>query len=95
MKKSQTSKKKQSSQTFTLHYPFEFDGQTIEQITLRRPTVLDLEAIEGEENATTKSIAMLANLSGLTPDTIRRLDAADYNRISETVLDFLELRPVN
>jgi len=75
--------------TIELQYPIEVNGERITQLTLRRVTVGDLEIMNRETDDLAKAIRLLSLISELSPDDVRRLDAADFNRISEAVSDFL------
>ncbi len=76
--------------TLELQYPFEADGETIRQLTLRRPLVRDRlisEKMSGSE--VEKEIRFIANLCALPPQHIEHLDMADYVKLQEALADFL------
>jgi len=75
--------------TVTLREPIEINGAKIGVLTLRRPKVRDLEAIDKIAGETAKTVALIANLSELPPETIRELDAADFAAASKAVADML------
>ncbi len=76
--------------TIQLKHPLTISGATVSSLSLRRPKVRDLEAMEraGDKDIA-KSINLMANLSEQTPDTIRELDAEDFMALSEVVSGFL------
>lgn len=76
-----------------LQYPIEKDGVTIDTLTLRRPTVGDIEAMEYGKNAIDRSIIMLANVTGQHKDIIRLLDATDMESASVVLEGFNEKKP--
>ncbi len=73
----------------TLAYPIEDEGKQISTLELRRARVADLEVMERESGNMAKSIVLLSQLSGLSTDAIRQLDAADFDAASEQVAGFL------
>jgi len=75
--------------TITLREPIEINGAKIGVLTLRRPKVRDLEAIDKIAGETAKTVALIANLSELPPETVRELDAADFAAASKAVADML------
>ena len=79
--------------SIALDYPVDHGGREVSEITLRRPTVREVRELErigkdagGDE--TEKAVQVLALLSGLPPDAIDLLDAADFARASETIAGF-------
>lgn len=75
---------------FELRSPLGGAGGSVTVITLREPTVADVErADEAGPRGHGKMIRLLADLSELAPDEIRKLSAADYRDMSDTVSCFL------
>jgi hypothetical protein len=77
-------------ETVELRYPLLVDGAELRVVRLRRITVGDLELVEAERNNLSKSVRLVSLAAELAPDTVRRLDAADFNVLSERVAGFLE-----
>jgi len=75
--------------TLTLREPILINGAKISVLKLRRPKVRDLEAIDKITGETAKTVALIANLSELPPETIRELDAADFAAASKAVAEML------
>lgn len=76
-------------QKIELQYPIEVNGVEVKTLSLRRATVRDIEIMqESKGNDTSRSITLIANLSGMAPDDIRSLDAGDYMNVSNAVQDF-------
>jgi|GEM_PF-1026196 len=73
-----------------LKRPLHMNGEELLSISLRRPTVDDLERMDKAQGAMSKGIMISSYLSGLPPKTIRQMDAADFKVISEVIADFLE-----
>lgn len=71
-------------QLFKLEYPITVNGETIEEISLRRPTVKDAKAVEqmggGEIES---SINMLACLSGIDKRSLENLDMVDFEKLGD------------
>ena len=76
-------------ETVKLKYPVEISGANAGVISLRRPKVRDLEAMDRIQGDTQKSLMLIAHLAELDPDTIRELDAEDFAAISKVVAGFL------
>jgi hypothetical protein len=77
-------------QSITLEYPFDFEGQTITALTLRRPTVGDNLAVQkAAATDAEREIRLLANLAEVTPETIHRMDLKDYGKLQSALASFL------
>ncbi len=76
-------------ETIELQYPIEVNGERVARLNLRRVTVGDLEVMNREADDLGKAIRLLSLISDLSPEDVRRLDAADFNRASEAVSAFL------
>ncbi|MCH9780698.1 MAG: phage tail assembly protein [Alphaproteobacteria bacterium] len=75
-----------------LTYPLEIDGTTVSLLTVRRPRVADIERYEARTgNETTRTLGLLADLTELAPDTLRRLDADDYQQLCSMVSGFFSV----
>lgn len=75
--------------TLKLEYPL--DG--LAEITIRRPNVRDVREMERVAKAADgdqmgEAIAVLSLLTGVAPDVIEELDAADFTAASETIAGF-------
>lgn len=73
----------------TLREPVEINGAKIGVLTLRRPKVRDLEAVDKISGEAARAVALIANLAEWTPDQVRELDAADFVAASEVVAEML------
>ena len=73
-----------------LSQPITVDGQTLNEITLRRPKVRDRLIVErlGTTDAE-KEVALIANLAELPTNAIEELDLTDYVKIQGVLQDFL------
>lgn len=82
-----------------LEFPVQFElrrpvaangGADVKTVTLREPTVADVERADAAgTGGHGKMIRLLADLAELAPDDIRKLSAADYRDMSDTVSCFL------
>lgn len=73
----------------TLGIPFTVNGLETSQITLRRPKVADLrrmDAVKGGDLA--KTLWMIGQLAGLSPQEVDEIDAGDLEAIAEVVAGF-------
>ena len=76
--------------TVTLEYPFEFEGRTVDRLSLRRPTVADNLAVQkAAATDAEREIRLLANLAEVTPETIHRMDLKDYGKLQSALASFL------
>lgn len=75
--------------TITLREPIEMGGAKVGVLSLRRPKVRDLEAIDKVQGETAKTVMLIAHLAEWTPDQVRELDAADFAAASKAVADML------
>lgn len=75
---------------FTLKHPVDVEGETVETVSLRRPKVRDMRAIEEakDEGEIGQTIALIAAITGLKPEIIEEFDAEDYVALSERIADF-------
>ena len=77
------------SETIRLNHPITVDGQLIEEVSLRRPKVRDIEKAEKIKNDFQKSVAMIADLTSLSPDEVREMDTEDFTTIGNMVGEFM------
>ncbi|WP_330927082.1 phage tail assembly protein [Candidatus Sororendozoicomonas aggregata] len=77
-------------EAFKLNYPIEVDSIETDTLHLRRITVTDLEAQQVEKTELGKSILLVSRISGVSPAAIRTMDAADFNKLADKVVGFLE-----
>jgi len=76
-------------ETVTLKYPFEFEGETITEITIRRPKMRDMKKAQKHKDDMEKSIHMIADLADLSPRLIEELDTEDFGQVSAIVGEFM------
>ncbi len=78
------------SNIIKLRFPIESEGQTVAEVTLRRPTVGDmLHADRAKGSDADKEIKMFSNLTELSLTAIESLDLADYQQLQKEYQDFL------
>lgn len=80
-----------TNEKLKLNHPFQVDGKAMSEITIRRPKVKDIRAIDKvkDEGDMQQGITMAALLTGLSPDVLDEMDAGDFARVSEVVMSFL------
>lgn len=73
-----------------LDHPLQVDGKAMAEITIRRPKVKDILAIDKvkDEGDMQQGITMAVLLTGLSPDVLDEMDAGDFARVSELVGSF-------
>ncbi len=83
---------KNTNQTVTLNYPITWEGAKIAEVTVKRPKVKDMKAVEEVEEGLgdiSRSIAVIAILTGLPSEAVEELDAKDFEAVSEVIGGFL------
>ena len=73
-----------------LKHPFELDGETVEAVSLRRPKVKDLRAIDAaeEKGELEQGAVMIAAVTGLSMEAVDELDTEDFLAITEKIEAF-------
>ncbi len=76
-----------------LDYPIKIDGATVNEISLRRPTVKDMRVarITGGKDDAVQEINLIANLAQITPDAVESLDMADFVKVQKALAGFFGL----
>ena len=67
--------------TYKLKYPVKHNAHTINELTIRRPTVGDQIASEDQAKGfgpNKQSVYFYARLSGLSPDELSKIDFQDW-----------------
>jgi len=62
------------------------DGKEIE---MREPKVKDMKLVSDIADEFDKELALIVNLTGLTPDEVDELSMKDFNKVDEALKDFL------
>lgn len=79
-----------------LREPIVVSGQKITEVTIRRPKVKDLRALDNlppSSGDLTRGIEMAAILTGLPSAVIDEMDASDFTKISDAIASFLPKPP--
>ena len=80
------------TKTLRLHYPVTVEDRVVSEVTITRPKVKDLKAmdaaLDGIKDKLDQGIVMAATLTGLPPEVIEELDAEDFTKLSEEVAGF-------
>lgn len=76
--------------TVELRYGVEAEGGEVMELTMRPPLARDSrDAMRGSNGQAEMEIRLFSNLCGVAPDTIERLQMADYLRVQEAYQAFL------
>ena len=80
--------------TITLGIPVFIDGSTITELSIRRPKVRDLRALEEATQVKPSQLdqgaALLSLLAGIPEAAVEEMDATDFARASEVIAGFFE-----
>jgi len=80
-----------------LKYPFVTpSGQKIESVTIRRLKVRDIKAVSDQAGGKPADMELLgvARMTGLLPEDLDEMDAADYQQVKDRFLDVLGITGV-
>lgn len=77
------------SETVRLEYPFEFKGEHISEVTLRRPKMRDIKKSQTFKDDLDKSLRMIADLAELDPKAVEELDPIDFGRLADVMGEFM------
>lgn len=76
--------------TVELQYPIENEGKTLKTIAMRRPTVGDSVAVQqGASGAAEVELRLVSLLSGLSIETIGKLDMKDYVQVQSVMREMM------
>lgn len=79
-----------SEYTIQLDHPMQIDGQSIHELTIRRPKVKDLrEAEKAGAGASEQELSLFARLTGINPEDLDEMDLADYQKLQQRYSAFL------
>ncbi len=82
--------KKTPNVAVALTAPISVDGAMRSELTVRRPKVRDMLAMENmTKNDAEKEIHLFANLCEVSPESLYELDMADYGKLQKVYQDFL------
>jgi hypothetical protein len=59
------------------------------EIQMREPKVKDMKLVSNIADEFEKELALIVNLTGLTPDEVEDLSMKDFNKIDEVLKGFL------
>ena len=79
-----------ANQVITLEHPFDLDGTTYTEISLRRPKKADLSRFDREKDGSKKTDLILTTLSELPPEVIDQLDIDDLAEIQAAIGGFMK-----
>ncbi|GAB3528694.1 phage tail assembly protein [Photobacterium alginatilyticum] len=77
------------TKSVTLDFPFEYKGQKVETLDIRRPKVRDqLIADKQNKESADKEVHLMSLLAGVEPELIQELDFNDYEQVQEVIVGF-------
>lgn len=80
---------KQKTATIKLDFPVQLPDRTLNEVTMRRPTVGDLVCYPVRDNADLEGeLDLLCHLCGLLPEDAQGMDAKDYDTLREQYVFF-------
>lgn len=75
--------------TLDLKHPFEFGGETVTELHIRRPKLRDMKRAAKVKDDLEKSVTMLADLAEVTPKLLEELDTEDFTRACDMLGEFM------
>lgn len=79
------------SVVITLKKPIKVDGQKVETLTMREPTVLDQKLAQSNTKTNVDMETQLfANLCGIPSDVVNGMKLSNYNRLQIAYSSFLD-----
>jgi hypothetical protein len=83
-----------TSNIVMLGVPLVVEGETITELSIRRPKVRDLRVLEevtqGKPSQLDQGAALLSLLAGIPEAAVEEMDATDFARASEVIAGFFE-----
>lgn len=81
---------KELTKKFPLAFPFEYKGENVTEITLRRPKVREVKAMAtSSKNSFEDTVDMIAELAGKPVEMIDEIDPEDYKPMQDWVGNIL------
>ena len=74
---------------YPLLAPIRTDGSELKEISLREPTLRDIEVSQKEKSGLPTASRMLTLIADLSPEQVRSMGSRDFARISEVLTSFL------
>ncbi|MEK0158697.1 phage tail assembly protein [Pseudoalteromonas piscicida] len=79
-----------STATITLAFPIEYKGETVSELSMRRPKLKDqLRSMTSGKSDAESEKDLFANLCEQSPDFMDELDLSDYKKLQNTFSGFL------
>lgn len=76
----------EATKTFTMAVPFQFEGETVNQVTLRRPKGREVRAMQNSQGAVgDASFAIMATLAERPEALFDEMDGADVLKVEAWV----------
>jgi len=78
-----------TQETIELIQPFDYMGEQVTELTLRRPKMKDLRRIGAAKGTDADRAALMIQiLSGLSPKAVDEIDGVDIDKISKVIDSF-------
>lgn len=74
--------------TVTLKHPIQANGEELRAVTLQRPQVRHLKALDRAKGDVERAALLIGELAQLPPSAVDQLDGEDFAALSEVVADF-------
>lgn len=74
----------------TLSRPAVVNGQKVDTVTMREPTVRDQRAAQAYDNPVDVEIHAIANLCMMSPDDVEALPMRDFKRLQLAYMGFID-----
>lgn len=77
------------TQTVTLQFPVNVDGEDITELRIRRPKMRDIKRAQKHKDDIERSMSLISDLAEISPKAVEELDAADFTAASKIVGEFM------
>ena len=67
----------------------EVSGATVSALSVREPTVGDIEVVNKERTGLARMLRMITLIADIPPEDLRRMGSRDYVRVQELLESFL------
>ena len=74
---------------FDLSTPIEADGRKLESLSIREPTIRDVEIADQEKTGLARMLRVVSLVAEVSPGALRALGTRDYVRLQEMLGSFL------
>lgn len=75
--------------TYRMLFPVKRGDGEVAEVTLRRPRVADVQAVDNVKGEFSKQIRMLAQVSGVEDPILKRFDLVDFYACDQIIRDLM------